>query len=79
MVAAELLADAGERVAGDLATKIHRNLPAERDPLSPPLRFEIGQANVERIRNHLLNGLYVGLDFVSRKEVFQKLGARTRW
>jgi len=27
----------------------------------------------------LLNGLYVGLDFVSRKEVFQKLGARTRW
>jgi len=31
MVAAELLADAGERVASDLATEIHRNLPAKRD------------------------------------------------
>src|SRR5262249_14131475 len=33
VIAAEVLADAGERVAGYLTAEIHRDLPAERDTL----------------------------------------------
>ena len=61
MVAAEMLADAGKGVVGELTTYIHRNLPAEGDMLCAFFRFEIRKLNMERIRNRLLNSFDVGL------------------
>ena len=66
MVAAEMLANAGKRVAGDLTTEIHRYLPAEGDMLGAFLRFEVRQLNMERILNDPLNRFDAGFAFISR-------------
>jgi hypothetical protein len=47
MIPAEMFADAGKRVVGELTAEIHRDLPAERDTLGATLRFEVRQPNVE--------------------------------
>ncbi len=76
MVAAEMLADAGKRVAGYLTAEIHRNLPAERDTLRALLRFEIRQANMKAIRNDPLNSFDVGFAFIGPNQVSQGLARK---
>src|SRR5215469_8927961 len=71
MVAAEMRADAGKRVVGNLTAEIHRDLPAESDTLRALLGFEIRQGNMERIRNGLLNSFDVGFAFISPNQVAQ--------
>src|SRR5215471_5119093 len=66
MVAAELLADAGKGITGELAAKIHRNLPAEGHMLCAFFRFEIGQMNMERIRDGPLKSFDAGFACISR-------------
>src|SRR3984893_14289891 len=76
MVAAEMLAYAGKRVAGYLTAQIHRNLPAERDTLRAFFRFEIPQANMKAIRNDPLNSLDVGFAFIGSNQVSQGLARK---
>ena len=76
MVTAEMLADAGKRVAGYLTAQIHRNLPAERDTLRAFFRFEIPQANMKAIRNDPLNSFDIGFAFISPNQVSQGLARK---
>ena len=76
MVAAEMLAYAGKRVAGYLTAEIHRDLPAKRDTLRALLRFEIRQANMKAIRNDPLNSLDVGFALISSNQVSQGLARK---
>ena len=71
MVAAEMLANTGKRVARELTTEIHRYLPAEGDMLRTFFRFEIRQVNMERIRYDPLNSFDAGFAFISRNQVAQ--------
>jgi len=76
MVAAEVVADAGKRVAGYLTAKIHRDLPAERNALRALLRFEIRQTNMKAIRNDPLNSFDVGFAFIGPNQVSQGLACK---
>ena len=77
MIAAEMLADGRKRAVGQLAAQVHRDLAAECDVLRALLRLQIGQPDMEKIRDRLLDRFDVGLRFVIANQIAAAPGART--
>jgi hypothetical protein len=73
MIAAEMLADRRKGTLGDFTAQIHRDLPAERNMLSPFFGFEIGQADMKELGNRVLNYLNIRLALMGANEITQRL------
>ena len=58
MIAAEMISDSRKRAISQLAAQIHGDLPAIRDMLRALFRLQIGQLDMEEIRDGLLNHLH---------------------
>src|SRR6266436_4015499 len=73
VIAAEMFANSWERALGQLAAEIHRDLAAERDMLRALFGLQVGQPNVEVVRDGFLNHFDIGLALVRADQIVERL------